>query len=85
MDRDISAVRSDSLRVRWDVELESLMIEHLVEAEGDIPQIRIRSETLALMNFEQASSFIGERIALLTPALGAKYVDVQTGMVKKSN
>ena len=73
---------SDSLTVRWDAQLESLVIEHPDSANFPEPIVRIRSATLAPMSFADASAFIGERIVLLIPALRARYVDPATGFVR---
>jgi hypothetical protein len=81
---DVNAVLSNALRVRWDTSLQSLIIEHADKAEGELPQIQIRSDTLDQMNFVKATSFIGERIALLIPSLRDRYVDPKTGMVDMS-
>jgi hypothetical protein len=78
---DVNAVLSNALRVRWYVGLQSLIIEHADKTEGELPQIEIRSETLDQMNFVKATSFIGERIALLIPSLRDRYINPKTGMV----
>lgn len=73
---------SDSLNVRWDAQLESLVIEHPDRADFPELIVRIRSSILAPMSFADASAFIGERIVLLIPALRARYVDPATGLVR---
>ena len=85
MSPNVDSVLSDSLTVRWDAVLESLIIQHMDDSTGDGPEIRIRSETLREMNFSQATSFIGERIALLMPALRTRYINPKTGMVDMSS
>jgi hypothetical protein len=79
---DVSSVLSDSLRVRWNKVRASLIIEHADKAEGELPQIEIRSETLDEMTFSQVTAFIGERIALLIPAMRERYINKETGMVE---
>ena len=63
-----SELLSNEFLVRWDEELDSLVICHPDRQRFPRPHVQIRSSTLADMNFEQASQFIGERIALLMPA-----------------
>lgn len=78
---DVNSVLSDKLRVRWNAQNASLIIEHADKPEGELPQIEIRSETFDEMTFSQATAFIGERVALLIPAMRERYIDKRTGMV----
>ena len=73
---------TDALTVRWDAQLDSLMIEHPDSTRFPGAIVRIRSSTLAPMSFAEATMFIGERIALLMPALRSRYVDANTGLVR---
>ena len=75
-------VVSDTLIVRWAPDLDSLVIEHPDRSRFSQALVRISSSTLAEMSFAQASSFIGERIALLVPQLRTRYVDPSTGLVR---
>lgn len=74
-----SELLSNEFIVRWDEKLNGLMIAHPDGERFPRPHVQIRSSTLADMSFEQASQFIGERLALLIPALRERHVDPTTG------
>ena len=80
---DSSEILSNELVVRWDEKLDSLVIWHPDRERFPKPHVQIRSSTLADMNFGQASQFIGERLALLMPALRERYVDSTTGTLRE--
>lgn len=73
---------SSELIVRWDEGSNSLTIVHPKSTSVRGCLVQIRSETLDAMSFAQASSFIGERLALLIPELRQRYVDPGTGQVR---
>ena len=76
---------SNEFVVRWDTQLASVLIVHSDVAKFPQPLVQIRSETLATMNWRDASQFIGERLILLMPALRDRYVDPSTGMLPALN
>jgi len=78
-----SELLSNEFIVRWDEELNSLVLVHPDGERFPQPHVQIRSSTLADMNFEQASKFIGERLVLLIPALRERYVDSTTGILRE--
>ncbi len=80
---DPSELLSNEFIVRWDEELNSLVIVHPDGEPFLRPHVQIRSSTLADMTFEQASQFIGERLVLLIPALRERYVDSTTGFLRE--
>ena len=73
---------SDTFIVRWDEDLQSLLIVHPDGEKFPHAHIQIRSVTLEGMNWREASQFIGERLILLIPALRARYVDPATGVLR---
>jgi len=75
-------VFSDEFVVRWDAERSSLLIVHPDRRRFPQALVQIRSETLAGMDFQAASQFIGERLVLLIPALRERYVDPNTGLLR---
>ena len=64
---------NDTFIVKYDDDLKSLLIIHPDEKLWPEPVIRIREETLATLDFLQASQFVGERIFLLIPQLRTRY------------
>jgi hypothetical protein len=80
---DPSELLSNEFIVRWDEELNSLVIVHPDGERFPRPHVQIRSSTLADMTFEEASQFIGERLVLLIPALRERYVDSTTGFLRE--
>jgi hypothetical protein len=74
-------ILSDELVVKWDEAMDSLLIVH-PDTNVPGPIVRIRASTLADMSFQEASTFIGERLALLMPALRARYINPVTGRVE---
>ena len=78
-----SELLSNEFIVRWDEELDSLVIVHPDGERFPRPHVQIRASTLADMPFEQASQFIGERLVLLIPALRERYVDSKTGVLRE--
>ena len=73
---------SNEFKVRWDEQLQSLLIVHPDVARFPQPHVQIRSATLGPMSWQQASQFIGERLVLLIPALRDRYVDPATGLLR---
>jgi len=73
-------ILSDSFLVAWDESLNSLVILH-PDSAIPRPVVQIRAATLSEMSFAQASSFLGERLILLIPALRERYVDPTIGRV----
>jgi len=55
---------SNQIKVTWDEKLDSLLIDH-VDRNNPSALIQIRNETLDEMTFEEASSFIGQRLIML--------------------
>lgn len=80
---DPSELLSNEFIVRWDEELNSLVIVHPDGERFPRPHVQIRASTLADMNFEQASQSIGERLVLFIPALRERYVDATTGFLRE--
>lgn len=80
---DASEILSNEFIVRWDDQLNSLLIVHPNGKKFPSPHVQIRSSTLADMTFEQASQFIGERLVLLIPGLRERYVDPNTGVLRE--
>ena len=77
----VDELLSSEFIVRWDDELQSLLVVHPDRARFPQPHVQIRSSTLEPMSWQQASQFIGERLVLLIPALRARYVNAETGML----
>ena len=74
-----SELLSNEFTVRWDEELQSLVIVHPDKRQFPTPLVQIRSGTFEGMTFAEASEFVGSRLVLLIPALRARYVDPKTG------
>lgn len=68
-------ILNDTFIVKYDVELQSILIIHPDENRVPSPLVRIRMETLDKMNFLEASQFLGERLFLLIPQLRERYAD----------
>ena len=83
MPMEPSELLSNEFIVRWDDDLQSLVIVHPDGERFPRPHVQIRSSTLSEMTFEQASQFIGERLVLLIPALRERYVDPKTGVLRE--
>lgn len=62
-------VLTDSLVVRYDERLKSLVIEHRDKREFTTPLVQVREETFARMNFEECAQFVGARLLLLMPSM----------------
>ncbi len=60
---------SDSLCVRYDAALKSIVVEHPDRAQFPQPLVQIREETYATMNLMELSEFIGLRLLLLMPTM----------------
>jgi len=66
-------ILNDTLIVRYDDSLKSIVIDHPDTAEIPNPLVRIRAETLDKMSVLEASQFLGERLILLIPQLRERY------------
>ena len=64
---------NDTFIVKYDEDLQSILIIHPDENVISRPIVQIRSETLATMNFLEASQFLGERLMILIPQLRDRY------------
>ena len=64
---------NDTFIVKYDKDLESILIIHPDENVISRPIVQIRAETLATMNFLEASQFLGERLMILIPQLRDRY------------
>ena len=60
---------SDSLIVRYDQRLQSIVIEHPDKREFSSPLVQIREETFEQMTFAKCAEFIGARLLLLMPTM----------------
>lgn len=68
-------ILNDMFIVKYSDELQSILIIHPDEKKVPGPVVQIRAETLATMNFLEASEFLGERLMLLIPQLRERYAD----------
>jgi hypothetical protein len=68
-------VLSDTLNVRYDEALRSVLVIHPDEKVASTPLVRINSETLDMLNFSEAAQFLGERLLFLIPALRERYAE----------
>ncbi len=75
---------NDTFIVKYDDDLDSILIVHPDETQLPGPVVRIRAETLAKMNFLEASQFVGERLFLLIPQLREQYADDLERLAKGS-
>lgn len=66
---------NDTFIVKYDDTLQSILIIHPDENVMSRPIVQIRDETLAGMNFLEASQFLGERLLILIPQLRDRYAD----------
>jgi hypothetical protein len=66
---------SDSLLIRYDDELKSIVIAHLDRTRFPHPFVQIREETYASMNLTELSEFVGSRILLLMPTMRDHFKD----------
>lgn len=64
---------NDTFIVKYDEVMESILIIHPNENVISRPIVQIRAETLATMNFLEASQFLGERLMILIPQLRERY------------
>lgn len=64
---------NDTFIVKYDQELESVLIIHPDDKVISRPIVQIRSSTLSQMDFLQASQFLGERLMILIPQLRERY------------
>lgn len=78
-------VLNDQFIVKYDEALQSLLIIHPDEKKVSNPLVMIRSETLAKMNFPEASQFLGERLMLLIPQLRDRHKDDLAKLAKDPN
>jgi len=74
---------SNEFTVRWNEQIESLVIVHPDSAKFPLPLVQIPASTLEHMSWQEASQFIGERLVQLMPALRERYVDPGTGMLRE--
>jgi hypothetical protein len=72
-------ILTPELTLKWDEGLNSLLV---INPKTEAAPIRIHSDTIKAMNFEEACAFIGSRVALLMPALRSIYIDPETGTVR---
>lgn len=66
-------ILNDTFIVKYDDDLESILIIHPDEAVSSTPLVRIRADTLSQLDFLEASQFLGERLMLLIPQLRERY------------
>lgn len=66
-------ILSDSLAVRFDEALDSLIIENPSDTEFEL--VRFRRETFADMTFDQCADFLGTRLLLLMPTMREHFKD----------
>lgn len=64
---------NDTFIVKYDDGMQSILIIHPDENVMSRPIVQIRAETLATMNFLEASQFLGERLMILIPQLRERY------------
>ena len=64
---------NDTFIVKYDEGMQSILIIHPDENVISRPIVQIRAETLATMNFLEASQFLGERLMILIPQLRERY------------
>ncbi len=64
---------NDTFIVKYDKDLQSILIIHPDEKVMSRPIVQIRSDTLDKMDFLQASQFLGERLMILIPQLRDRY------------
>ena len=60
---------TDSLCVRYDSELKSIVIEHSDHTLFPRPLVQIREETYSQMSFSKLADFVGSRVLLLMPTM----------------
>lgn len=66
---------SNSLIVRYDDSIESVVIEHPEKNEFPSAFVQIREETFSKMTFEEFSQFLGARLLLLMPSMRDQFKD----------
>lgn len=64
---------SDSLRIRYDEELRSIVIEHLDTEQFPMSLVRIREETYSEMDFAELAEFLGSQLLLLMPSMRSHF------------
>ncbi len=64
---------NDTFIVKYDDSLQSILIIHPDKNITSRPVVQIRADTLASMNFLEASQFLGERLMILVPQLRERY------------
>lgn len=78
-------ILNDKFIVEYDDKAQNLLIIHPDEKQVSNPLVTIRAETLAKMNFLEASQFLGERLLLLIPQLRERYKDDLAKLAKDSD
>jgi hypothetical protein len=76
---------NDTFIVKFDENLQSILIIHPDEKVTSRPLVQIRTETLATLNFLEASEFLGSRIMLLIPQLRDRYTDDLAKLANSEN
>jgi hypothetical protein len=74
---------NDTFIVKYDEDLNSLLIIHPDQKIMSRPIVQIRAETLDEMNFLQATQFLGERLMILIPQLRDRYADDLSKLAKE--
>lgn len=64
---------TDSLRIRYDEGLKSIVIEHSDSEQFPMSLVRIREETYAEMGFAELAEFLGSRLLLLMPSMRSHF------------
>jgi hypothetical protein len=64
---------NDTFIVKYDEDLQCILIIHPDKNVMSRPIVQISAETLATMNFLEASQFLGERLLILIPQLRDRY------------
>jgi hypothetical protein len=73
---------NDTFIVKYDEDLQSILIIHPDENVMSRPIVQIRADTLATMNFLEASKFLGERLIILIPQLRDRYSEDLTKLAR---
>ena len=74
---------NDTFIVKYDEDLNSLLIIHPDKKIMSRPVVQIRAETLDGMNFLQATQFLGERLMILIPQLRDRYAEDLSKLAKE--
>lgn len=76
-------ILNDTFIVKYDDDLQSVLIIHPDEKKVPGAIVRIRAETLAKMSFQEASQFLGEKLMLLIPQLREQFADELANLAKR--